>query len=324
MRREFLKTLGAAAALPWLPRAALAQAWKPTQPVRVIVPFPAGGTSDLVVRILAERATERFGQPFVVDNRGGAATQIGTSAVVTSKPDGHTLLLVSNTIAVNPSLFSKLPYDTLADLEPITYAGVTAQVLVVNSSLPVHNLKELIAYAKANPAKLTYGSAGNGTSLHLGMEEIKKRTGIFMVHVPYRGLGPMMSDLLGNAVQLGMVNVPNVVPLLESGKLRVIGVGYPTRVSQFPDVPTIAEQGLAGYESNSTFMFFAPKGTPTEVLDRLNAGIVGILKEPGVSNALQERGILVQGTSRAEAASFMRREIAKYAELVKFSGAKID
>ncbi len=324
MKRTFLKAAGATAAAMLLPTLARAQAWAPTQPIRVIIPYTSGGTSDIMVRVLVERARQRLGQPFVLDNRAGAATQIGTSAVVQSKPDGQTLLLVANTVAINPSLFAKLPYDTLKDLEPITYAGVTPHTLVVNNDLPVHNLKELIAYAKTRPGQLSYGSVGNGTSFHLGMEELKKRSGVFMVHVPYRGMGQVLTDVMGNSVQLAFANTPNAAPLVKSGKMRAIAMAHPTRVAQLADVPTVAEQGYPGFESNSAFIFFAPGGTPAPILDRLNSEIVAMLKEPAIRDALTEQGIEVFGTGRAETGAFIRSEMKKYAEVVKFSGAKVD
>jgi tripartite-type tricarboxylate transporter receptor subunit TctC len=323
-RRSALITIAAASAVASVAQPTRAQEWKPSQPIRVIVPYQPVGTSDIIARLMGERVVERLGQPFVIENRAGGSTQIGTSAVVNAKPDGHTLLIVANTFAVNPSLFQKLPYDSLKDLEPITYAGVTPHTLVVNPALPVHSLKELLAYARANPAKLSYGSVGNGTSFHLGMEELKKRSGTFIVHVPYRGMGPVLADLIGNNIDVAFANTPNVVPHVRAGKLRAIAVAHPTRVAQLPDVPTVAEQGFPGFESNSWFVFFAPSATPPHVLDRLNREFVAILTEPDVKRNLTEQGVEVQATSRAEAAAFIRREMKKYAEVVKFSGAKVD
>jgi len=303
---------------------AAAEDWKPSQPIRVIVPYQPVGTSDIIARAMGERMPERLGQPFVVENRAGGSTQIGTTAVVNSKPDGHTLLIVANTFAVNPSLFAKLPYDSLKDLAPITYAGVTPHTLVVHPSLPVKNLKELLDYARRNPGELSYGSVGNGTSFHLGMEELKKRSGTFIVHVPYKGMGPVLADLMGNNIQLAFANTPNVVQLVNTGKLRAIAVAHPTRVPQLPDVPTVAEQGFPGFESNSWFVFLAPAATPTAILDKLNKEFVGVLNEPEIRRNLTEQGVEVKATTRQETADFIRREMEKYAEVVKFSGAKID
>jgi tripartite-type tricarboxylate transporter receptor subunit TctC len=282
------------------------------------------GTSDIIARTMNERTKERLGQPFVLENRPGASTQIGTAAVAKAPPDGHTLLIVANTFAINPSLYSSLPYDSAKDFVPVTYAGVTPHTLLVNPSLPVKSVQELIAYAKANPGKLSYGSVGNGTSFHLGMEELKKRNGIFVVHIPYKGMGQVLTDLLGGQVQVAFANTPNAVPLVESGKLRAIGMAHASRMAQLPDVPTVAEQGMPGFQSNSWFIFFAPVGTPAAILDRLNEGLVAILKEPAVSASLTKQGVEVMATSRAQTAAFVAAETAKYAELVKFSGAKPD
>jgi tripartite-type tricarboxylate transporter receptor subunit TctC len=303
---------------------AAADDWKPSQPIHVIVPYQPVGTSDIISRAMGERMTARLGQPFVVENRAGGSTQIGTAAVVNAKPDGHTVLIVANTFAVNPSLFSKLPYDSLKDLAPITYAGVTPHTLVVHPSLPVHNLKELLDYARANPDKLSYGSVGNGTSFHLGMEELKKRSGTSIVHVPYKGMGPVLADLLGNNIQVAFANTPNIVQHVQAGKLRAIAVAHPKRVPQLPDVPTVAEQGFPGFESNSWFVYLAPGATPPRILDSLNRAFVDVLNEPEVRKNLTEQGVEVMATSREETAAFIRREMAKYAELVKFSGAKVD
>jgi len=298
--------------------------WSPSQPIRVIIPYAPVGTSDIIARTMSDRVRDRIGQPFVIENRPGASTQIGTAAVAKAPPDGHTLLLVANTFAVNPSLFASLPYDSVKDLAPVTYAGVTPHTMLVNPSLPVHNVKELVAYAKEKPGRLSYGSVGNGTSFHLGMEQLKKQTGTFIVHIPYKGMGQVLTDLLAGHVQLALANTPNAVPYVESGKLRAIGVAHPTRVAQLPDVPTIAEQGIPGFESNSWFIFFAPGLTPAPILERLNAVLVAVLREPAVESALVKQGVQVMATTRGQAAAFIAAEMAKYAELVKFSGAKVD
>lgn len=323
MRRALLSTATALLALG-LAASAAAQQWAPTQPLRVIIPYAAGGTSDIVARSMAERLRERLGQSVVVENHPGGATQIGTSLVANSKPDGHTVLLVANTFNINPSLFSKLPYDSLEDLEPITYAGVTPHTIVVQPSLPVTTLKELLDYARQHPGKLNYGSVGNGTSFHLGTEELKKLSGTFMVHVPYKGMGQVLADVMAHTIDLAFANTPNAAPLVKAGKLRAIAVAHPTRVPQLPEVPTVAEQGFPGFTSNSSFMYFAAGGTPPAILERLNAEFVTVLKEPAVRSLLTEQGVEVMATTRDETAAFVRSEMKKYAEVVKFSGAKVD
>jgi tripartite-type tricarboxylate transporter receptor subunit TctC len=244
--------------------------------------------------------------------------------VAKSNPDGHTVLLVANTFTINPSLFSKLPYDSLNDLAPITYAGVTPHTIVVNNALPVTNLKELLDLARKRPNELSYGSVGNGTSFHLGTEELKKLSGTSMIHVPYKGMGQVLTDLMGGNIQVAFANTPNAAPLVKEGKMRAIAVAHPTRVHQLPDVPTVAEQGFPGFSSNSGFMYLAAGGTPPAILDRLNAEFVAVLKLPAVRDALTKQGVEVMATTRAETAEFIRSEIKKYAEVVKFSGAKVD
>jgi tripartite-type tricarboxylate transporter receptor subunit TctC len=298
--------------------------WAPTQPIRVIIPYAAGGTSDIVARVMSEPLRERLGQQLVLENRGGGATQIGTSLVAKSKPDGHTILLVANTFTINPSLFSKLPYDSLNDLAPITYAGVTPHTIVVNNALPATTLKELLDLARKRPGELSYGSVGNGTSFHLGTEELKKLSGTSMIHVPYKGMGQVLTDVIAGNIQLAFANTPNAAPLVREGKLRAVAVAHPTRVHQLPEVPTVAEQGFPGFSSNSAFMYLAPGGTPPEILDRLNAEFVAVLKLPAVREVLTKQGVEVMGMTRAETADFIRSEMQKYAEVVKFSGAKVD
>lgn len=311
------------AATVGLVSAAAAQ-WSPTQPIRVIIPYAAGGTSDIIARVMAEPLRERLGQSVVLENRGGGATQIGTGMVAKSKPDGHTVLLVANTFNINPSLFSKLPYDSLNDLAAITYAGVTPHTIVVNNALPVTNLKELLDLARKRPGEISYGSVGNGTSFHLGTEELKKLSDTSMTHVPYKGMGQVLTDLMAGNIQVAFANTPNAAPLVQEGKLRAIAVAHPTRVHQLPDVPTVAEQGFPGFTSNSGFIYLAAGGTPPDILDRLNTEFVAVLKLPAVRDALTKQGVEVMATTRAETAEFIRNEMKKYAEVVKFSGAKVD
>ena len=305
------------------PSATRAQ-WAPVKPIRVIIPYAPVGTSGIIARTMSERMRERLGQPLILENRPGGSTQIGTDIVARSPPDGHTLLLVANTFAINPALFAKLPYDTEKDLAPVGYAGVTPHTLLVHPSLPVGNLAEFLVYARARPGKLSYGSVGNGTSFHLGMEILKKQAGIFVVHIPYKGMGPVLTDLMSNQIQVAFANTPNAVPLVHSGKLRAIAMAHPVRMAQLPDLPTVAEQGLPGFESNSWFVFFAAGATPVPILERLNAEMAATLKEPAIRDALTAQGVEIMASSRADTAQFIRSEMAKYAEAVKFSGAQVD
>lgn len=315
----------ASAAIVFVALALPAQAeWKPAQPIRVIIPYAAGGTSDIIARVMSEPVAQRLGQPFLIDNRGGGATQIGTSAVAKAAPDGHTLLLVANTFSINPSLFKNLPYDSLKDLTPITYAGVTPHTIVVNNDVPAKTLKELLDLARARPGAINYGSVGNGTSFHLGTEELKKLSNTNMVHVPYKGMGQVLTDLISGNIQMAFGNTPNAAPLVHAGKLRAIAVAHPTRVHQLPDVPTVSEQGFPGFESNSGFIYFAPGGTPPEILDRLNAVFVEVLNTPAVKEQLTKQGVEVMATTREATRDFILKEMKRYAEVVAFSGAKVD
>ncbi|MFA7667272.1 MAG: tripartite tricarboxylate transporter substrate binding protein [Burkholderiaceae bacterium] len=324
MKENLLKLLSATllglAALPVV----AAQPWMPNRPVQIILPYTAGGTSDIVSRGMAERLQERFRESFIVDYRPGGATQIGSNLVAKSKPDGHTILFAANTFMINPSLFKQLPYDTLKDFEPITYAGLTPHTLVVSPNLPINTLQELVDYSKTHPGKLAYGSVGNGTSFHLGTEELKKVSGLDAVHVPYKGMSQVLSDVMGNNIDFALANTPSVVPLVQSGKLRAIAIAHPTRIAQLPDVPTVSEQGYPGYASSSAFLYLVAGGTPVEILDRLNEEFVAVLREPSVQKLFSEQGIEVKGTTRAETAEFIRVEMEKAAELVKFTGAKVD
>ena len=322
-RRAALATALAAASLV-IAAPAFAQAWKPTQPIKVIIPYAPGGTSDIIARSMSDQVSARLGQPLTIENRGGGATQIGTSAVAKAAPDGHTILHVGNTVSINPSLFKSLPYDTLKDLAPITYAGVTPHTIVVNNDVPAKNLKELLDLAKAKPGQINYGSVGIGTSFHLGTEELKKLSGTNMVHVPYKGMGQVLTDAISGNIQMAFANTPNAAPLVQAGKLRAIAVAHPKRVAQLPDVPTVGEQGFPGFESNSGFIYFAPGGTPEPVLDRLNAVFVEVLNLPEVKEALTKQGVEVMATSRADTLDFIKREMKRYAEVVAFSGAKAE
>jgi len=322
--KSFAASLAALAVTAAIATSATAQSWAPTQPIRVIIPYAAGGTSDIVARIMAEPVAQRLGQPFLIENRPGGATQIGTSAVAKAAPDGHTILLVANTFMINPSLFKTLPYDTLKDLTPITYAGVTPHTIVVNNDVPAKTLQELLDLARAKPGTINYGSVGNGTSHHLGTEELKKLSNTNMVHVPYKGMGQVLTDVISGNIQMAFGNTPNAAPLIQEGKMRAIAVAHPTRVSQLPDVPTAGEQGYPGFESNSGYMYFAPGGTPPEVLDRLNAVFVEVLNLPAVKEALTKQGVEVKATTRAQTAEFIRNEMKRYADIVAFSGAKVD
>ncbi len=302
---------------------AWAQAY-PTKAIRIIVPFPAGGTSDILSRAIGQKLTEQWKQPVIVDNRPGASANIGAELLVKSPPDGYTLFCASTIHTINPSLYSKLAYDPVRDFAPITLIAATSQVLAVHPSVPVKTVKEFIAYAKKHPGELNYSSAGNGSQPHLTAEMFKARTGINIVHVPYKGAPPAMSDLLAGHVALTFATSPSAVPHVKSGKLRALGVSTAKRIAALPDVPTIDEAGVPGFEASGANGLVGPAGMPPEVVAKLNAAVVRIVREPAMSKFLSEQGADPWTTTPAEYAAYIKSEVAKWAKAVKDSGARID
>ncbi len=295
----------------------------PTRPVRLVIPFPPGGSNDVVGRLIAMHLAERLGKQVVVDNRGGAGGVIGTEVVAKSPADGYTLLVISMAHAVNPWLY-KLTYDPIKDFAPIALLAKGANVLVVHPSLPVKTVKDLIDLAKAKPGQLNFASSGNGTSIHLAGELFKTMAGVSMVHVPYKGSAPAIADLLGGQVSCMFDNMPSSLPHIKAGKLRAIAVTSARRSPAMPELPTIAEAGLPGYEAASWFGLLAPAGTPREIVTKLNHTIVESLKTPEMKERLSSQGAEPVGDSPEEFAAYIRSEIAKWAKVVKASGAKLD
>jgi len=300
-----------------------AQAY-PTKAIRIIVPFPAGGTSDILSRAIGQKLTEQWKQPVIVDNRPGASANIGAELLVKSPPDGYTLLCASTIHTINPSLYSKLSYDPVRDFTAITLIAATSQVLAVHPSVPVKTVKEFIAYAKKRPGELNYSSAGNGSQPHLTAEMFKARTGIDIVHVPYKGAPPAMSDLLAGHVALTFATSPSAVPHVKSGKLRALGVSTAKRIAALPDVPTIDEAGVPGFEASGANGLVGPAGMPPEVVAKLNAAVVRIVREPAMSKSLSEQGADPWTTTPSEYGAYLKSEVAKWAKAVKDSGARID
>lgn len=302
---------------------AQAQAY-PAKPIRIVVPFPPGGTTDILTRVIGQKLTEAWGQQVIIDNRVGASGNIGTEAVVRSAGDGYTLLSASTVNTVNPSLYSKLSYDPLKDFTPITLLAQVANILVVHPSLPVKTVKEFIAFAKKRPGELNFSSAGNGSAPHLTAEMFKMRTGVNIVHVPYKGAPPAMNDLLAGHVALTFATAPSGVPHVQSGRLRALGVSSATRIPALPNVPTIAEAGVPGYEAIGWNGLVGPSGMPQAVVGRLNAEIVKIMRVPEVSKRLGDLGLELRTSTPAEFAAFLKAEVVKWAKVVKDSGARID
>ena len=294
------------------------------QPVRLIVPFPGGAsTLDTVMRLLAPEVARDLGTPVYVENKPGAGTVIGVDAVAKAA-DQHTFGGVANSFTVNQSLVKNLPYDTLKDLAPVILLARTANVLAVRPELPIRTLPELIAYAKQHPNKLSYGSFGNGTTPHFAGEMLKSMAGIDMVHVPYKAQGPALNDLLGSNIDLMFGNLPDFLPHIRSGKLRALGTTYLTRAPLALDIPTIAEQGLPSFETDSWYGVVAPINTPQVVIERLNLSFNQALRQPTVRQNLTERGIEIMGGTPSEFGAHLQREVAKYAEIVKAANMKID
>ena len=314
----------AAALLPPTVAQAQSAAAYPAKAIRIVVPFPAGGTSDILSRAIGQKLTEEWKQPVVVDNRPGASANIGAEIVVKSLPDGYTLLCASTIHTINPSLYSKLAYDPVKDFTPITLIATTSQVLAVHPSLPVRSVKELIAYAKKRPGQINYSSAGNGSQPHLTAELFKTRTGIDIVHVPYKGAPPAMNDLLAGHVALSFATSPSAVPHVKSGKLRALAVSTARRVSALPDVPTIDESGVPGFEASGANGLVGPAGMPAGIVEKLHAAVLKIVKEPAMSKFLSEQGADPYTTTPAEYAAYIKSEVAKWARAVKDSGARVD
>jgi len=297
----------------------------PVKPVRVITPFTAGSAIDTLARVVGQKLGDTWGQQVVIDNRIGANGIIGTEAAAKAPPDGYTVYLGNiSTLAVNPHLYLKLPYDALRDFAPVTLAATIPVVLVVHPSLPVKSVRELIPLAKAHPGQLNYASGGTGSAQHLPMEMLRVETGINIVHVPYKGLGPAFSDVLGGQVPMMFTGVSNVVPYMKTGRLRVLAIGSPKRSATLPEVPTVAEAGVPGFDFDSWTGYLVPVGTPRELIVKLHADITRTLAAPEVRDKLVTLGFdLVGGTPEAFA-TLIRNDIARFGKLIKAAGIKAE
>ena len=295
----------------------------PNKSIKMVVTYPTGGAPDILARIFSEKAN--LGQPVVVDNKPGAGGNIGAEFVAKAAPDGYTLVMgTANTHAVNGALYTKMPYDMVKDFAPLSLIASTPNLLVVNNDLPVKTVQELIAYAKANPDKLSFGSPGIGSTIHVSGELMKSMAGIKMIHVPYKGRQFAIPDLLGGSIQLMFDNMPSSLPLVKEGKLRALGQTGPKRSAAAPDIPTVAEQGLPGYEATAWFAIFAPAGTPKDVIAKLHAETVRIYKLPDVQEKLKTLGLDVVLSTPEELAQVQAAEVVKWARVVKESGAKAE
>ncbi|HET6493057.1 MAG TPA: tripartite tricarboxylate transporter substrate binding protein [Burkholderiales bacterium] len=304
--------------------AAEAAAQYPSRPIRIIVPQSPGASTDLTARLIGQKLSESFKQPVVVDNRPGAGTTHGTDMVVRATPDGYTLLVVASSISINPSIYKKLPYDTLRDLAPVTQLSAFPNMLVVHPSVPVKTVQDLLALAKAKPGQLNYASAGTGTGTHLSAELFKNMTGADMVHVPYKGGGPAVTALIGGQVQLMFGTTVTLLPHVRAGKLRPVAVTTAKRSPAAPDLPTIAESGVPGFDHGPWNGLFTTARTPAPVIARINGEVVKILLSPEVKGVLNKEGAEPVGNTPEQFASVMRSEIAKWAKVIKVAGIKAD
>jgi tripartite-type tricarboxylate transporter receptor subunit TctC len=322
--RSWIATLAVAlcALAPAAP-AALAQAY-PSRPVRLIVPFPPGGVTDIVGRILAQRLGESLGQQVLVDNRGGAAGAIGAQAAAKSAPDGYTLLMATATHAINATLIPNPNFDLVKDLAPVSLAASVPLLLAVNPSFPARDVKELVAAAAARPGQINFASGSTGSASHLAGEMLKTMARVDMVHIPYKGGSLGIQDLVAGQVQLMFENMPSILPFVQSGRLRGLAVTSAKRSPAAPDLPTMIESGYPGFEAGSWYGLFAPAGTPAEILARLNADMAKSLRSPETRKLLSQQGAEPVGNSEAEFAAFIRAEIAKWGRVIKAANVKID
>ena len=311
-----------AALFLWMPLVALGQDW-PARPVRFILPFPPGGGTDILGRLIAERLSASLGQPVVTENRGGAGGNVGAEAAARSAPDGYTIVLVAPSLAISPTLYSKLNYDPVKDFAPVSLVATVPNVMITQPSLP-GQLTEFIAFVKERPGTLNFGSGGAGTSNHLAGELFNIVTGAKLVHIPYKGVNLAMQDVLAGNVHLVFIGIPAAAPHIKAGKLRALAVVAPQRSSALPDVPTVAEAGLRDFEVTTWYGVLAPAGTPRNVVNRLNGELVKIMHSPELREKLAATGTDPFTSTPEEFAAYIKREIAKWGEVIRKAGVKAD
>ena len=322
-RRQFLHLAAGAAALTTVSRIAWAQAY-PTRSVRMIVPFPAGGSTDVLARLMGQRLSVRLAQPFLVENRPGATGNIGTEAVVRAPADGYTLLLATTTNVVNATVYDNLNFNFTRDIVPVAGVMNTSHVMVVHPLVPARTIPEFIAYARANPAKINMASAGNGSNNHVAGELFKMRAGVDILHVPYRGGAPAVTGLLAGEIDMLLTDIPVVLPHVQSGAFKALGLASDQRSPILPDVPTVTEAGIAGVIAEGWYAMYAPTGTPAIAINTLQAAFADVLARDAVKQAIIGIGGVVQSSSPAELTAYQRAEYAKWGEVVRVSGAKMN
>jgi tripartite-type tricarboxylate transporter receptor subunit TctC len=296
----------------------------PTKPIRIIVAYTPAGATDILARAVGQKMSENWDQPVIVENRPGANGNIGTEAAARATPDGHTMVMgTAGTHGINPSLYRKLNWDAVKDFAPVSLVAMVPNILVVNNSLPVKNVKELIAYAKANPGKLNYGSPGNGSTAHLSMELFKTMTGANLTHIPYKGSAGVLTDVMGGQIALTMDNLPPYLPQVKAGKIRALAVSTAKRSRAVPEIPTVAEAGVPGYDSGAWFGLLAPAGTPKDIVNRLAAETQRILKLPDVHERIAALGAEPVGSTPEQFAAHIKSEIAKWAKVIKEANVEL-
>jgi tripartite-type tricarboxylate transporter receptor subunit TctC len=301
-----------------------AQDTYPARPLRFILPFPPGGGTDILGRLLAERLAANLGQPVVTENRGGAGGNVGAEAAARAAPDGYTIVLVAPSLAISPTLYSRLNYDPVKDFAPVSLVATVPNVMITQSSLPAQTLQEFIAYAHARPRALNFGSGGAGTSNHLAGELFNLVTGAKLVHIPYKGVNLAMQDVLAGNVHLVFIGIPAAAPHIKAGKLRALATVAPQRSSALPDVPTVAEAGLRDFEVTTWYGVLAPAGTPRPIIARLNAELVKVVHSPEVKERLAATGTEPRTSTPEEFADYIKREIAKWGDVIRKAGVKAD
>ena len=319
-RRGALAALSAAALAP-LP---LHAADWPAKPVTLVVPFAAGGTTDIIGRAIAQKLGEALGQQVLVDNRAGAGGTLGAASVAKAAPDGYTFLLATVAHTMAPGIYKTLPYDFMKELDPIGLVALTPNVLIVNPALPVKTVAELVAYIKANPGKVNYGSAGKGSTEHLSGELFRAMTGTDILHIPYKGGAPMMTDLMAGQIQMAIETSPSAAPHVRSGKVRALAVTTLRRSSAYPGVPTLDEAGVKGYDVTTWYAVVAPRGTPPAIEKRMAAELAKVLKLPDLEKRFEEQGVSAGDMTPEQLAGFIRSETAKWTKVARDSGATVD
>ena len=302
---------------------AVAQAW-PSKPIRYIVPFPPAGATDITARIMADKISGPLGQPVVVENRAGVAGNVGTELVAKSAPDGYTILQLTVAQSISATLYAKLNYDLEKDLMPAAMVALVPNVMIVNPSVPAKSVAEFIALAKGNPGKINFASSGSGTSIHMSAEMFKMLTGVNIVHIPYKGSGPALADLIGGQVDVMFDNLTSSIGHIRSGRLRALAITSVTRYPELPELPTMQEAGVPGYEATAWFGIVAPKGTPREVVMRINGEVNKALAQADVTEKLAQQGALARSWTPEQFGDFIHNEVVKWGKVVKASGAKVE